>query len=58
MSNLHGNVGELTFSVQITRKDTGAVEEHTLVSGITEEQAQQLGLSTETSKENEHGNHA
>jgi len=58
MSNLQGHVGELTFSVQVTRKDTGAVENYTLVGGVTEEQAKQLGLSTETSKEHENGRHS
>ena len=54
MSNLQGHVGELTFNIQVKRKDTGIVEDYTLVGGITEEQAQQLWLSTETSKEHGH----
>lgn len=40
--NLSGEVGELSFKVQITRKDTGAVEEYTLVGKITEEQLKEL----------------
>lgn len=40
--NLSGEVGELSFKVQITRKETGAVEEYTLVGKITEEQLKEL----------------
>jgi hypothetical protein len=57
MSNLQGHVGELTFNVQVTRKATGKVEEYQLVGGITDEQAQALGLALATvqPKENEDG---
>lgn len=58
MSNLQGSGGELTFTIQVTRKDTEVVEDYTIVGGITEEQAQQLGLSTETSKEHENVSNA
>lgn len=40
--NLSGDVGELSFKVQITRKDTGKVEEYTLVGKITEDQLKEL----------------
>lgn len=42
MSNLSGEVGELAFTVQITRKDTGKVEEFQLVGKITEEQLKEI----------------
>jgi hypothetical protein len=35
---LQGAVGELTFKVQVTRAETGKVEEHTLVGFLDEEQ--------------------
>ena len=35
---LQGAVGELTFKVQVTRAETGQVEEHTLVGFLDEEQ--------------------
>lgn len=35
---LQGAVGELTFKVNITRADTGKVEEHTLIGFLDEEQ--------------------
>ena len=41
MSALMGQAGELTFTVQITRKD-GQVEEHQLVGFITAEQVEAL----------------
>lgn len=42
MSNLSGDVGELRFTVQITRKATGQVEEIELVGRITEEQVKEI----------------
>jgi len=42
MSSLTGQVGELTMQVQITRKETGKVEEYTLTSPIDAEQEAQL----------------
>lgn len=42
MSNLSGDVGELSFTVQIIRKATGQVEEHQLVGRITAEQVEAL----------------
>lgn len=41
MSALMGQAGELSFTIQITRKD-GQVEEHQLVGFITAEQAEAL----------------
>jgi hypothetical protein len=38
-----GQVGELSFTVQVTRKD-GQVEEHQLVGRINVEQAEALGI--------------
>lgn len=43
MSSLMGQAGELSFTVQIVRKD-GQVEEHQLVGRITADQAEALGL--------------
>lgn len=42
MVNLSGDVGELRFTVQITRKATGQVEEIELVGRITEEQVKEI----------------
>jgi len=42
MSDLSGDVGELSFKVQITRAETGKVEEFTLVGKITEAQLKEL----------------
>lgn len=38
MSDLQGQVGELSFTVQITRKETGKVEEYKMVGAIDAEQ--------------------
>lgn len=42
MANLSGDVGELRFTVQITRKQTGKVEEVELVGKLTDEQLKEL----------------
>ncbi len=42
MSQLQGQVGELKMAVQITRKETGKVEEVELTSRIDSEQLKQL----------------
>jgi len=42
MADLTGEVGELSFTVQITRKETGKVEEYQLVGKITDEQLKEL----------------
>jgi hypothetical protein len=47
MASLQGQPGELAFKVQITRKETGKVEEYDLVGLITPEQAEQLGLTSQ-----------
>ena len=47
MINLQGQEGELRFTVQITRKATGQVEEYELVGKITADEAAQLGLTEE-----------
>lgn len=46
MADLAGQMGELHFKVQITRKDTGKVEEYDLVGKITADEAEQLGIVT------------
>lgn len=48
--NLAGDIGELKLTVQITRKETGKVEEVELVGFVDEEKLKQLqaeGLLTE-----------
>lgn len=42
MSNLDGQMGELRFTVQITRKETGKVEEVELVGYLDEEKLKEL----------------
>ena len=37
MAELQGKLGELSFTLQITRKDTGKVEEYEMTSSITDE---------------------
>ena len=44
MSNLMGQVGEVTFTVEIKRKETGKVEQFELVGQVTEEQLKELTL--------------
>ena len=46
-------MGELVMTIQVTRKDTGKVEEYQLVGNATAEQAAALGLAT--SQENSDG---
>ncbi len=47
MADLQGQIGELSFTVQITRKDSGQVEHYQMVGYLDEEQL----------KEITHGNH-
>ena len=42
MADLQGNVGELKLTVQVTRKETGKVEEIELVGFVNPEQLKQL----------------
>ena len=42
MLNLQGQVGELKFTVQVTRKDTGKVEEYQLVGYLDEDKLKEL----------------
>jgi hypothetical protein len=42
MSNLSGQAGELRFTVQITRKATGKVEEVELVGYLDEDKLKEL----------------
>lgn len=48
MTQLTGQVGELRLTIEITRKETGAVERHELVGF----------LDAEKLKELQHGSHA
>ena len=36
MADLQGALGELSFTLQITRKETGKVEEYEMTSSITD----------------------
>lgn len=42
MADLVAEAGELSFTVQITRKETGKVEEYQLVGRITDEQLKEI----------------
>ena len=42
MSSLGGQMGELRFTVQITRKETGKVEEVELIGYLDEEKLKEL----------------
>lgn len=46
MADLIGQMGELRMTVQITRKETGKVEEYELIGTATKEQAEHLGIDT------------
>lgn len=45
MNNLVGQPAELHMTIQVTRKDTGKVEEYQLVGRCTEEEAIELGAT-------------
>lgn len=52
MNNLVGQPAELHMTIQVTRKDTGKVEEYQIVGrGITTDQAEGLGAKPEPEKE-------
>lgn len=42
MADLQGHVGELSFTVQITRKDSGQVEHYQMVGYLNEEQLKEI----------------
>jgi len=42
MISLNGQLGELRFTVQVTRGDTGKVEEYEFVGKIAEDQLKEL----------------
>lgn len=48
MANLSGEVGELRFTVQIKRKDTGKVEEVELVGRLTDVELKELTNGSDT----------
>ena len=52
MTDLVGQEGELVMTIQVTRKDTGKVEEYQLVGRATAEQAAELGLTTSQEQTN------
>jgi hypothetical protein len=51
MSDLTTEAGEVTFTIQIKRATTGEVETHELVGSLSQEQAQELGLTETEIKE-------
>jgi hypothetical protein len=48
MSNLSGQTGELRFTVQITRKATGKVEEVELVGYLDEDKLKELQIGCDS----------
>lgn len=42
MADLQGAIGEVSFTIQVKRKDTGVVEEYQAVGFVNEEQLEQL----------------
>lgn len=48
-----GQPAELTMTIQVTRKDTGKVEEYQLVGHCSESEAIELGATKVESKEKE-----
>ena len=42
MSDLQGKLGELSFTLTVTRKDTGKVEKYEMTSSITDEKTHEL----------------
>lgn len=48
MTNLNGQVGELRFSVQITRAETGVVENYELVGFLDGEKLKELQNGSDT----------
>ena len=48
MSELSGQVGEVRMQVQITRKETGAVENYELVGFLNEDQLKELQNGSDT----------
>lgn len=48
MADLQGQVGELSFTVQVTRKETGKVEEYQLTGFVNEEQLKELTNGSDT----------
>ena len=42
MSNLMGQVGEVTFTVEIKRKDTGKIDTFNLIGKVTNEQLKEI----------------
>ena len=54
MNSLMGQVGEVTFTIEIKRKETGKVEQFELVGQITNEQLKEIqngGHTLDNSKE-------
>lgn len=52
MPDLHGQLGEVRMTIQITRKATGQVENFDLVGFVDEDQLKQL---QDSQKEQNHG---
>jgi hypothetical protein len=48
MSELSGQIGEVRMQVQVTRKETGAVENYELVGFLDEDQLKELQNGSDT----------
>lgn len=48
MADLEGQIGELSFNLQITRKETGQVEDYTLTGIVTNEIIEDLNNGSNT----------
>lgn len=48
MAELQGQVGELRFTVEVTRAETGKVETYELVGKITDEQLKEIENGSHT----------
>jgi hypothetical protein len=48
MSELSGQIGEVRMQVQITRKETGIVEDYELVGFLDEDQLKELQNGSDT----------
>lgn len=49
---LAGQPGELRMTIEVMRKETGAVEQYEVVGKLTPEDEEKLGLKPEPAKEN------
>ena len=48
MNDLKGTIGELTMTIQVTRKETGKVEEFKLIGFLDEEKLKEIQNGSNT----------